>query len=464
MNDIFIITSNKNWNDATLKERFPFIKPVSTIQEAQDQSLTRLLWIIWDDLTIIDDFDFNFLVPSWDEKYVHIFKNQDGFYDGVCLLSKTYAVSKKENEFRFFVEHKKVDIVASYSKNYDRFYISNYEEYLEAVRKSSTRMFWCIWDELVVIDESIFDFKVNDYYDKQINHVFKNKDIAEEKYNGIMLVSKTVVIPKREIDFRFLVNKKEHNRLVSKLRPYDIVFVSYDEPNADTNYNILLNKKLENRIFRVHGVKGIHQAHLEAAKLVKTPMFWVVDGDAVIEEDFKFDHLVPRYDRYIVHVWHSKNPINKLEYGYGGIKLLPKKQTLEMSLDSADMTSSISTGFRVMEKISNITEFNTDPFNTWKSAFRECVKLSSKIILGQVDQETENRLEIWCTKGIEEKFGEYAIAGALAGREYGEKNAGNNPALSLINNFDWLKSQFELSVDTIGKTLEITSAQALATS
>lgn len=464
MNDIFVITSNNNWNNSNLKERFPFIKLASTVQEAQERSLTRLLWIIWDDLTIIDDFDFNFSIPSWDEKYVHIFKNQDGFYDGICLLSKTYAVSKKENEFRFFIDHKKVDIVASYSKNYDQFYISSYEEYLEAIKNSSTRMFWCIWNELVVIDESIFDFKVHDYYDKQINHVFKNTDVDEEKYNGIMLMSKSAVVPKREIDFRFLVNKKEHNRLVSKLRPYDIVFISHDESNADINYNILLNKKLENRIFRVHGVKGIHQAHLEAAKLVKTPMFWVVDGDAKVEENFLFDHLVPRYDRYIVHVWHSKNTINNLEYGYGGVKLLPKKQTLEMSLDSTDMTSSISTGLRVMETVSNITEFNTDPFNTWKSAFRECVKLSSKIILGQVDQETENRLKIWCTTGINEPFGEYAIAGALAGKAYGEKNAGNIPAIRLINDFNWLKTQFESSSDIKGKTLEITSAQALATS
>jgi phosphoribosylpyrophosphate synthetase len=30
--------------------------------------------------------------------------------------------------------------------------------------------------------------------------------------------------------------------------------------------------------------------------------------------------------------------------------------------------------------VSNITAFNTDPYSTWKSAFRECVKLSSKII------------------------------------------------------------------------------------
>ena len=45
---------------------------------------------------------------------------------------------------------------------------------------------------------------------------------------------------------------------------YDIVFISYQEPNADENYD-----KLKERFplaKRVHGVKGIHQAHIEAAK------------------------------------------------------------------------------------------------------------------------------------------------------------------------------------------------------
>ena len=32
-------------------------------------------------------------------------------------------------------------------------------------------------------------------------------------------------------------------------------------------------------------------------------------------------------------------------------------------------------------QVSNITAFNTDPFNTWRSAFRECTKLASAIII-----------------------------------------------------------------------------------
>ena len=41
---------------------------------------------------------------------------------------------------------------------------------------------------------------------------------------------------------------------------YDIVFISYQEPNADENYNKLLKRFPLAK--RVHGVKGIHQAHI----------------------------------------------------------------------------------------------------------------------------------------------------------------------------------------------------------
>ena len=72
---------------------------------------------------------------------------------------------------------------------------------------------------------------------------------------------------------------------------YDIVFISFNEPNADRGYLDLLKNivELDNSVHRIHGVKGIHQAHIEAAKVAKTKMFWVVDADAIILPNFKFN-------------------------------------------------------------------------------------------------------------------------------------------------------------------------------
>jgi hypothetical protein len=106
------------------------------------------------------------------------------------------------------------------------------------------------------------------------------------------------------------------------------------------------------------------------------------------------------------------------------------------------MTTSISSKFKAMSAVSNITAFNTDPFNTWKSAFRECTKLSSKIIDRQKDDETAERLRIWCSVGKDKPFGEYAIAGALAGKTFGKHNQGNLDELKKINDFNWLEEKF----------------------
>ena len=167
-------------------------------------------------------------------------------------------------------------------------------------------------------------------------------------------------------------------------------------------------------------------------------MFWIVDADAVIVDDFDFEYFVERWDRDAVHVWRSQNPINNLVYGYGGVKLFPRQLTIDMDLSKPDMTTSITNKFKAMDTISNITAFNTDPFNTWKSAFRECCKLAAKVIDRQKNQETEDRLDIWCTVGVDKPHGKHAILGAKAGREYGYNNKGNIAALQKINDFDWL--------------------------
>jgi hypothetical protein len=218
------------------------------------------------------------------------------------------------------------------------------------------------------------------------------------------------------------------------------VFISYNEPNADANFNAIQQRFPH--AMRVHGIKGIHQAHIAAAKLCDTDMFWVVDGDAELSDNFEFDLVLNRYELDIVHVWRSKNPINDLVYGYGGVKLLPRNMTINMDITNTDMTTSISRKFKPMPEISNVTAFNTDPFNTWKSAFRECAKLASKTIDRQNDTETDARLKTWTTVGYEMPFGEYAILGAKKGMEFGLTQ---KDKIYLINDFDWLKEQFTKS-------------------
>ena len=324
--------------------------------------------------------------------------------------------------------------------------IENVKTLDEVKKKSFTKFFWLVWDDLIIKDDFAFDYRV-EKWDEEYIHVFLN-DVFRD---GICLFPKAASVIQKEFDHRYYINKKELDIVASNPKPYDVVFISYNEASADENYEKLKLKRPDAK--RVHGVKGIHNAHLAAAESVTTEMFWVVDADAELVEDFNFEiEYVPHYDagnwleqKSTVHVWSSQNPINDLVYGYGGVKLLPTKLTLEMNTESVDMTMSISEKFKVIEQISNFTQFNTDEFTTWRSAFRECVKLSRNLIDSDCEyySETEHRLEIWETIGKAVAYGNFAIAGAKAGRTFGSQWWWNKEMLLKINDFDWLKTEFE---------------------
>jgi len=317
--------------------------------------------------------------------------------------------------------------------------LSRATSFQELAKKSLTKFFWIVWDHCNLADDFDFTYEVTEW-DEKYPHIFKNGSYKD----GIMLVSKKHRLIQREFDYRWLTVKKEIDVVSSTPQQYDIVFISYNEKNADKNYNRLVERFP--RAKRVDGVKGIHQAHIAAANLCTTDMFFVVDADAKILDDFSFDYYIPYFDFYsknTVHVWRSRNPINDLEYGNGGVKLLPRNLTLQMDTNSVDMTTSISSQFKSIDTVSNINQFNVDEFNTWKSAFRECCKLASRSIHGQKTDETDKRLSAWCSaSGRDRKFGDYAITGARAGRKYGLDNSNDIDALNKINNFEWLTEQF----------------------
>ena len=69
-----------------------------------------------------------------------------------------------------------------------------------------------------------------------------------------------------------------------KIAELDIIYLSYDEPNAEENYADLLTKVPWAK--RVHGVEGSDAAHKACAKLSETDRFVTVDGDNTIKQEF----------------------------------------------------------------------------------------------------------------------------------------------------------------------------------
>ena len=87
--------------------------------------------------------------------------------------------------------------------------------------------------------------------------------------------------------------------------------------------------------------------------------------------------------------------------------------------------------------LSCISKFNTNPFNTWRSAFRETVKLSKN-----GDEESQQRLKTWLQPLDVAEYKEEGLMGAKMGIEYAQQNADNIAALDKINDYEFLKEMF----------------------
>ena len=217
---------------------------------------------------------------------------------------------------------------------------------------------------------------------------------------------------------------------------HDLFFITYEEPNAGSNW-----EKIKNRFphaKRVHGIKGIGEAHRHCATNSFTNMFWTVDGDTVIDDSWDFSYLPPEWDRIYLHLWYSRNPVNGLSYGYGSVKLWPRQPVLKHVGPWLDFTTSVG-NIKIVDQTIATTMFNTSPFESWKSAFRECVKLHTNLKNNPADAESLARLNAWRYTVSSAAFSKWCNFGAVDALSWCDQPTSH---LAMINDFDWLKNKF----------------------
>lgn len=223
----------------------------------------------------------------------------------------------------------------------------------------------------------------------------------------------------------------------------DILFLSYDEPNADENFERLKRKFPHAK--RVHGVRGIANAHLAAAERSHTSCFYVVDGDAEIYDSFKFDYKPEEWDQQYVHIWHAYNPATGQDYGYGGVKLFSKK--LFKNIKTAlDFSTTLAKDIKIHPEIACTTRFNSDAFRSYRGAFREAVKLYSTTKGSgstEVKREARERLASWLDPVLLCSFRDFIVAGAQDGIAEAKRREKSTSDLLYINDHDLMKRSFE---------------------
>jgi len=234
-----------------------------------------------------------------------------------------------------------------------------------------------------------------------------------------------------------------------KVIEQDIIFLSYDEPNAEKNYVDLLNKAPWAK--RVHGIKGSDAAHKACAAASDTEYFITVDADNIVDPKFfeveiDLDELGLTSEN--VFSWCGKVHVNGLMYGNGGLKLWTKKFVNEMKThensDPTDVKGKVEFCFddRYYQFNENYSESytNTTPFQAWRAGFREGVKMSldqgAKVSdVHTVWWQNYHRLLIWCNIGLDVENGIWSMLGAREGcymtncTEWDYAN---------VRDFDWL--------------------------
>ena len=207
----------------------------------------------------------------------------------------------------------------------------------------------------------------------------------------------------------------------------DIVFLSYDEPNADLHYADLCAKVPWAK--RVHGVKGSDAAHKRAAELSETDWVITVDADNIVDSKF-FNVEIDTADPKIqVYSWLGRNRLNGLLYGNGGLKIWRKDFILNMKTHEASDSERAQVdfcwedGYRQFKECYSETVITGSPFQAWRAGFREGVKMTLldgiKVPLMEIKERVWwhniHRLRMWSTVGAHEENGIYAVYGARLG-------------------------------------------------
>ena len=216
-----------------------------------------------------------------------------------------------------------------------------------------------------------------------------------------------------------------------KVIDYDIIYLSYDEPNAEKNYADLCSKVPWAK--RVHGVEGSDAAHKACAELSETDRFITVDGDNIIHPNFLQQEL--DFDEHAdlensVISWCGVNIINGLMYGNGGLKCWPKQYVLDMKThENADPNNPHSQvdfcwDLKYIQQNSwfSYVHNNETPQQAWRAGFREGVKMAldqgvkpSKENFLNGHWKNLHRLWIWLMIGSDVDNGLWAIYGARQG-------------------------------------------------
>ena len=234
----------------------------------------------------------------------------------------------------------------------------------------------------------------------------------------------------------------------------DVIFLTYDEPKKEEFWI-----KIQNMVpwaKRVDGIKGIDSAHKSAALASSTDRFILIDGDNIPDPDFfNLSLCLDKVSYNKVFRWRSKNQINGLQYGNGGISCWTKEFVANMRTHEAsdgqaenNVEFCFHPDYWAMHDCYSTTFPNATPAQAFRAGFREGVKMcldrGVKPELAEFEQRVHSRnydhLSIWHNVGKDVENGSWAMYGARLGTY-----------MTMLTDWDYTQVESFSAIDAIWK-------------
>jgi len=297
--------------------------------------------------------------------------------------------------------------------------------------RSSTEKFWIV-SSLNDHTNLNFDWTPDEYTEKYMQVFGHNTWLIDKSYISRLRSNPDI----HDFPDKHCVIDPTAGTIKTLDEPLDIIYIDNGEPDADTNFAQLekCTKHVPNRLLRVTGVKGRRQAYQTAANRSKTAWFFAVFAKLKVNTTFHWSWHPDVMHGAKHYTFTATNPVNGLEYGHMAIVAYNKFLTLDTSRPGLDFV--MSKPNMTVEANSGVAVFNQNPLMTWRTAFREVLKLKR-----MDDAVSQHRLNTWLTVG-NGKFGEWSCRGAQDAVQFYNDVNGRAALLQQSFEWDWLERRF----------------------
>lgn len=394
-------------------------KHLDMIKRAAAKARTEHFWVI-SSCCDYTNFDFNYIPLPWEDKQIHCWAS------GAQKFGDTFLINAAE-----WAKQSNVEKLEWYQHvNYHSIGVPRLPW---PTAQASNDLAKSVLDHTFTSLYTMFYTKGSDGSSSYDMNLWENREfIAFNKTGHVSICPRDVkqTIKTQIYDWRYIKYVDDPNL---KQFPQDIVFISYDEKNADHHWKQLQEK--QPRAQRVHGVKGLVPAIKAAAEASTTDWFYAVFGKTEVLDSFKFNHQ-PDYLRHPAnYVFYAYNPILDYSYGHDGVVMYDKNWVLNIKDWDLDLT--MSHHVVTVPVVSCINRLDVSAWSAWRTAFRESYKLSYYLDK-RPSVEDEYHLHLWLTSE-NTPMGPISKLGAQQGRDYYLSNKEKDYN---VNDWSWLEELF----------------------